>query len=794
MFKKLSRLFVILTIVLSLSLSLVACNDEESGDGALSEFVPFQYTDGVHDFTNYDSPDLWLVKDGKTEYSILMPAVQNDYIKKAKEEFALLFNDATGINLNVVIDDGSITAESGKYISLGDTALYTERVNVNEDEPGYDPAKHITDAEHDRDTLYLEGVRIITKGDDVFILGGTSDISVINGVYDFMQLHFNFEAYYRSCQVIDKGVTNEKLKIFNVKDIPDIDRRVSNVPHKSQPRNYDLNTGLEAADIRNFAQRMRTTAGHGTDMLSVLYMEGWEHANGGYIHNVQEYCPTETNMNSTMYVNYDKYFYDEYIPEGKIRNADNTGHYYEEYAPGMGRLGDRVDLINNFSGDPIPDGLPDNWVWDDNDKYYAEDMGTLAELFLDSSNAPGTMGDWWTGVSICYTGRGNINSFVGLAKRVSDVVIQALRKYPIAEAPLRNTMLFSMEDAGAPCQCDGCKKIQNKYNSPCAPINVLLNFAMRQYIRPWMELPENEAYYRPELSLGYFVYAGLNRCPAISEESTQQDKQLYNDYVVCDKNVGVYIAGFFMKHSDVNDYVQRKNKQFLYDWKAMTDNIWIWGYTNYPSGAIYFNDATSNFNSDYYQILASLGVKFMFNEMQDIGDEACCWQNFVYYYQAKLMWDSTLDLGTLFNNYFDNMYLEASDIMKEIYLQMVVHRQFFTDYYELRDKELSGGALANSKYWPLAVMNSWADMFDEALAAISKYETINNDLYLALKDRIELEKLTPAFIAVQLYRDQLAAADFEEYKKLLQDVTTRYPELHWQGAYTSLIKTIADAL
>lgn len=779
MFKKLSRLFVILTIILSLSLSLVACNKEEPEDEALQEFVPYQFTDGVHDYTNYDSDSLWLVKDGKTEYKILLPAVQNDYIKKAREEFILLFEDATGIEINVQIDDGSVTPDSGKFISLGDTDLF-KSINVNANEQGYDPEKHITDEEYDREALYLEGVRIITKGDDIYLLGGTSDIGVINAVYDFMQLHFNFEAYYRSCQVIDKGVQNEKLKIFDVKDIPDISRRAANVPMRGNPRNYDLNTGLEAKDIANFSQRMRTTAGHGSDMLSVLYQEGYTYGSGGYIHNVQEYCPQTDDVHSTLYVNYKKYFYDEYIPEGKIKNDDGS-IYYDEYAPGAGRLpSGKVDLIDNFTGEPNPDGLPDDWVYGDD---ASEDGG-----------APGTMGDWWSGVSVCYTGRGKQSSFTGLAKRIADCVIQSLRAHPVAEHPLRNTMLFSMEDAGAPCGCDACEEIEKRYDSPCASLNVLLNYAMREYIRPWMQKPENAAYNRPALSLGYFVYAGLNRCPSIDENSTQEDIQYYNDYVVCDENVGVYIAGFFMKHSDVNDYVQRKNKQFLYDWKEMTDNIWIWGYTCYPSGMIYFNDATSNFNSDYYQILASLGVKFMFNEMQDIGDETTCWGNFVYYYQSKLMWDSTLELGTLFNNYFDNMYLEASDIMKEIYLQMVVHRQFFTDYFELRDKELSGGALVNSKYWPLPLLNSWADMFDEALAAISKYQTINNDLYLALSDRIELEKLTPAFIAIHIYKDQLVSADYNDYKQVLQSVTSRYPSLHWQGSYNSLIKTIADSL
>ena len=78
MFKKLSKLLVIFSIILSLSLSLIACGDDGDGETqALPEFVNLQaYTEGIHDFTNEDSASEWLVKDGKTDYAYTDRAVQ----------------------------------------------------------------------------------------------------------------------------------------------------------------------------------------------------------------------------------------------------------------------------------------------------------------------------------------------------------------------------------------------------------------------------------------------------------------------------------------------------------------------------------------------------------------------------------------------------------------------------------------------------------------------------------------------------------------------------------------------
>ncbi len=788
MFKKLSKLSIILLLIVTLSLSLFACDDPEGETPPLAEFdPPYAFTGGIHDYTNTDSTTDWLVKDGMTSYVLYLPSAQSDQMKIAREEFELLFEDATGIKI-LSVTDAVEASETGKYISFGENALF-DSINLNPGDEGYDASKHISDTEYDKVALDVDGLRIITKGDDIFLLGG-SDFGVVNAVYTFMTLHFNFEYYYRNCITIDENVTDEPLKIFNVKDVPDISRRAHNVVWYSDlyrtPRNNDLATGLEYADIWNSNYRARLTAGHFSDLLPVFKSENYQTGTESFIHNAQEFFPETEDQNSTLYVNYKKYFYDEYKPNSDMFNDDGTISL-DPYAP------------SRAQNDEDGDGIPDNWVWGNGDGVTGDAYDKFDEVYGKPANnnsevgeLMGAQADWWNGVSVCHTAHGNVNSYEALVKRVADCAIFALRYYPREKYPDKRTLLFSKEDAGEPCTCDACNVNFNKFNAHTASVNMFLNDVVRRYVRPWMEMEGNEDYRRDDFVLSYFCYSSLSGVPKCNNEAYRQE---FNEKVVCDKNVGVYIAGIGINRStDIYDDYNKSAINYLTNWGKICDNIMIWGYSVAAQSAIYFSDSLSAYNSNLYQLLANIGTYYMFNESQDNGDEATCWQNFASYYQAKLMWDTTLDTGVLFENYFDAMYLDASDTMKEIFQRMRVHRQFFIDYYSIRNNEPAGEQIAVQKFWPLTVLQGWTDMFNQALSEIEKYKTVDIGLYNLLVERIELEMTTPVFISLHLYKDQLNAEKINEYKQILFRVTDRFPKLCWKGSMDTYIKDFAHAL
>ena len=91
----------------------------------------------------------------------------------------MLFKRATNIEIASVRDDSGdpiLTDDNAKRISIGETSLITSMTQEEQLAFGYD-----------KSILGSDGVRIITKNNTVYILGG-SFYGVLYSVYDFMTI------------------------------------------------------------------------------------------------------------------------------------------------------------------------------------------------------------------------------------------------------------------------------------------------------------------------------------------------------------------------------------------------------------------------------------------------------------------------------------------------------------------------------------------------------------------------------------------------------------------------------
>lgn len=198
---------ILIALCIALSIVFSGCSDcsgcDKKEEVAVVSGVEYK---GVHEL-NATETNEWLVKDGKTDYVVVVPSETSATINVAKDEFIDLFRMATGITLSIVKDAGLTHTENGKYISLGETKLFeSSGLSV------------------DKKELTKDGIRIITKDKTVYLVGG-SDYGTVYSVYDFMKLTFDYEYFYNDCIQIEKNVRNKKLSDFNVKDIPDMKDR-----------------------------------------------------------------------------------------------------------------------------------------------------------------------------------------------------------------------------------------------------------------------------------------------------------------------------------------------------------------------------------------------------------------------------------------------------------------------------------------------------------------------------------------------------------------------------------------
>ncbi len=204
------RIIALLLSALCVCSFAVGCKDgSESNEGTGQAKEKYRYTDGAHDFTAPET-DEYMVQDGKSDYKILLPTEADSNLIVAESELKLFFAEATGVRLETVTETGEGIEHSAdaKYISLGGTKML-ESANI----------------EIDKQLLGTQGLRIVTKDKTVYI-SGANTVGTLNGVYDFLNILFDYEQYAYDCYTINETNT-VKLRNFNVTDVPDIEMRCS---------------------------------------------------------------------------------------------------------------------------------------------------------------------------------------------------------------------------------------------------------------------------------------------------------------------------------------------------------------------------------------------------------------------------------------------------------------------------------------------------------------------------------------------------------------------------------------
>ena len=193
--KKIMKSLLCLTLC-AVSLFGVACKKETEKPSNTEE-------------PGYIDTGIVLAENGKTDYSVVIPANASKYEEFAASELTMRFEEATGAELPVLYDSDESVAysETAKLISISDTTVQK--------------ASGVT---ADYATYKASGARMVTKGSCVILTGG-SEQGALYAVYDFLGVLFDYEYVCLDTYVLThkEKVTLPKLDESN---IPDFDYRV----------------------------------------------------------------------------------------------------------------------------------------------------------------------------------------------------------------------------------------------------------------------------------------------------------------------------------------------------------------------------------------------------------------------------------------------------------------------------------------------------------------------------------------------------------------------------------------
>ncbi len=582
---------------------------------------------GVHEF-NYTETESYLFKNGATDYVIVTPETTSLETNYAKTELVNLFREATGITLSAITDkDLSHNAEN-KYISLGKTTLFEtsgleDKVNAEE--------------------LKRDGVRILTKDKTIFFVGGTSDYGVLYGVYDFLEMHFDFDVYFKNNYSLKKDVTELKLCDYDVKDIPDIEYR--------SRASGAQNESTSLYDDRMFSYRTRSRDTYWSMLLPI---------NGYREHNsIRGFFPKED---------------------------------YEK----------------------------------DNPEFYG-------------------------GGQLCYTAHGNQKKYDLMVSIAAEKIEESLRANTPDRYPDICGVQIGIEDNNNMCACDACGAMQKKYNNSATAAIIKFVKDVGRKVDAWMALPENEAYRRDNFAYMFFAYWGTEHSPYIYDDASGKYTAADNDVFPEDVNIKPFVAIQTLDHGKpLSAPSNVASCADMVSWMKVFPDCWLWSYGSAYNDYFCFVDNYS-FYSDLFPLMATNNVQMSIIQ-QHSGQRGSDtgFFNLSAYVDCKMRWNASLKIDDLINKYFDGMYRDAADEMKEYY---TLCKLWFADAFR-NERVWSNSVTGKTEYFDIGTIKTMFEKLDEAYDAIGIYSR-DEEVYDKLKTNIDSEWLFPAKTAI--------SSGFEDY-------------------------------
>ena len=199
-------LATVLAAFLTLStLSLAGCGDKKENKKETQPTVR-----GTHERAVSET-DVSLAKNGSTDYVIVIGENEtNDAVLFGVDELRQNFFKATGATLETKKDSEVSYQSDSKILSIGETSLL-ERAGVT----------------YDKNELGLSGYVVQTKGNSVFMVGGSGNGSLY-AVYGWLKEQFEYEYYSIGEIYIQKDLAEEKLLNVTLKEKPDFAYRMTN--------------------------------------------------------------------------------------------------------------------------------------------------------------------------------------------------------------------------------------------------------------------------------------------------------------------------------------------------------------------------------------------------------------------------------------------------------------------------------------------------------------------------------------------------------------------------------------
>lgn len=259
------KLSFILAVILLLSTLLCACGTNEAKDAYKTELA-----------------DKYLIKQGVSDYVLVLPNAALEYETYAAEEFAYFVEQATGCKLEIVTE--TTVPEGKKYISLGKTNQFMAAF----------PKADLSELDGTMSSYLIE-----SKDDNIYITGSKAyqGQAVLWGVYDILNDLVGYQ-YYHNDEIYFEKTTDVNLWEYERKVVaPSFDMRTHSTNYIYAYPQDTHGTRLRYINFSRGKEWDSLTKGHG--QVSIFVAPRDEDENGvryGSSHPEWFYDPSATDV------------------------------------------------------------------------------------------------------------------------------------------------------------------------------------------------------------------------------------------------------------------------------------------------------------------------------------------------------------------------------------------------------------------------------------------------------------------------------------------------------------------
>lgn len=359
----------------------------------------------------------------------------------------------------------------------------------------------------------------------------------------------------------------------------------------------------------------------------------------------------------------------------------------------------------------------------------------------------GQYGEFYSGTGqLCYTSHGK--NYDLMTTFCAEKIEQSLMWYPAAEYPQFKSVLLGQMDNIPMCNCDTCENMKREHNNAESAALMKFMHDVGKKVNEWMALEENAPYRRENFKYMFFAYLDTSRPPFTEDENGNlviKDDLKFND----DVNVAPFFAQSHL-HTGMSFYdeVNLEQREYIRLWGKASPETWAWSYGGFYNDFFTFWDLYS-FYPGYYKYLKANNYAFTFPQIKSCQTGADTGFNLLAIYMySKLAWNSELSVENIFNEYFEAMFEEAAEPMREMFDDLRLwFSRCLVDFNWGWSANMNGGISGSLEF---VKQGDLVTMFRHLNDAYAKIEMYKKDpvKYALLKSHIDMEWLFPAKVAI----------------------------------------------